>query len=213
MESVWRTSTKRKRPTWVAIITLIAALAGFISYAGLGTASADEPVCAAAVKCAPNAQLPDDDTLKRALDTGPNQAYFWSGRVDGNSVQDQAIAIAESRGGTTIEGLLERADVTMPEYAPGDTTSEDAWEKVSEYYADGASGVVHVVMGTQLRENNIFETKELPALKANGLVVQVVKVDAQTGEDVEVLYERSGPPTDDDDSDSDSGDDNDNGSS
>ncbi len=202
MKSVRQIGVRHKRSALVAVLALIAALIGLISYAGIGTASADEPSCDA-VRCSSDATLPDEDTLKRALDTGPNQAYFWTGRNDGVSVMDRADEIAVSHGGTTLEGRIERAGITMPEYDPNNTATHEAWAKVSELYAQGASGVAYVVMGEEVRENTVFLTKELPALQANGLVVQVVKIDARTGEEVEVLYERSGPPTDDDDDDSD----------
>ncbi len=213
MESIWL-RTQRKRSSWVVVLALIAALLGFASYPNLGTALADEPSCSV-VECSSDATLPDDDTLKRALDTGPNQAYFWTGWDDnGGSAETKALAFATNNGGTTLEGALDRADITMPQYEQRDPTSIEVWEKASRIFAEQASGITYVVVDKNTRDTNVFVTKELPALQANGLVMQVVRLDPQTGEQAEVLYERSDPPTDGDDDGNDNGDDdNDNGSS
>jgi hypothetical protein len=62
----------------------------------------------------------------------------------------------------------------------------DAWYEASRAFADGAGGTVHVV---PLRPGNIWETVELPALKANDKVTKIIKINPDTGAET-ILFSR-----------------------
>jgi len=50
------------------------------------------------------------------VSTKRNTAFFWSGRTEGVGGQDIAREIAEARGGTTLEKLLDDRKITMPKW-------------------------------------------------------------------------------------------------
>ena len=51
---------------------------------------------------------------------------------------------------------------------------------MSAEYAKQVSGEVRAVIGKQLRPNNIWETKELPALIDNAKVTKITTIDPAT---------------------------------
>lgn len=133
------------------------------------------------------------DLGKSVVQTNPNEAIFWSGRTNGVGGIDIAKQIANKFQGKTLESLLESRQITMPLYDPTVAPSVQAWVDISTELAKNAIGEVRAVLGSQLRPQNIWETYELPALKANPNVTRITSVDPATGK-VTVIYERSATP-------------------
>lgn len=114
------------------------------------------------------------------LQTEPDTAFFWSGKTAGVGGDQVAATVAKSRHGKTLEMLIEERGIKMPDWDPKNPAVKKAWEDVSSEYAKGASGEVRVVLGANLRPGNIWQTRELPALKANGAVTRITAIDPQT---------------------------------
>jgi hypothetical protein len=74
------------------------------------------------------------------------------------------------------------------EFDAEDPVGVEAWVDVSRRFAEGASGEARVVLG-QTRPGNIWETVQLPALRANPKVTRIVAIDAATGAET-VIFER-----------------------
>jgi hypothetical protein len=121
------------------------------------------------------------DEIRHLLKTEKSAAFFWSGRTSkGIGVQQDAMRIAESNGGTTLEMLLEKRNIKLPDWDASNPEVVKIWEDVSAEYAKQVSGEVKVVLGKQLREGNVWQTKELPALKSNPDVTKIITVDPET---------------------------------
>ena len=135
---------------------------------------------------APNAQVWVDPLgLNKCCEnskvkTEPNTAFFWSGRTDGIGGQHIAADIAKSNGGTTLEMLIEARKIIMPKWDQNNQASIKAWEDISSEYATCASGTVTGVIGKNLRPGNIWENRELPALKNNPNITKIVIIDPKT---------------------------------
>ena len=112
--------------------------------------------------------------------TEPNTAFFWSGRTDGIGGQHIAADIAKSNGGTILEMLIEARKIIMPTWDQNNQASIKAWEDISSEYATCASGTVTGVIGKDLRPGNIWENRELPALKNNPNIKKIVIIDSKT---------------------------------
>lgn len=121
------------------------------------------------------------DEVTPLLKTKPNEAFFWSGRTNGIGGQDIALSIAKNKGGITLEGLISRNKIKMPEWNPNDAVAVKAWEDVSAAYANQVSGEVRAVIGRDLRPGNIWENVELPRLKENPNVTKITTIDPETG--------------------------------
>lgn len=122
----------------------------------------------------------DIESIAPLLHTEPNKAFFWSGKTDGIGGAEIALQIAQERGGTTLEGLIEAHQIQMPLWDINNPSSIKVWEDVSAEYARQVSGEVFAVVGTQLREGNIWETVELPRLMGNHNVTKITKIDPVT---------------------------------
>ncbi|WKX76165.1 PAAR-like protein [Zobellia laminariae] len=120
------------------------------------------------------------EALEQALKTEPDTAFFWSGRTNGVGGQDVALDIAKSRGGTTMEGIMDANNVKMPDWDIAKPESIKAWEDASAMYAKGVSGEVRAVVGNKLRPNNIWENVELPRLMKNPDVTKITTIDPVT---------------------------------
>lgn len=94
--------------------------------------------------------------------------------------QKPCLEIAKSQGGTTLEGLIGSKGIKMPEWDINNPASVKAWEDISAEYASQVSGKVRAVVGAQLRPGNIWETVELPRLKANKNVKEIITIDSKT---------------------------------
>jgi hypothetical protein len=127
------------------------------------------------------AEAPDLRIIRSRVATKPNTAFFWSGRSNGIGGQKIAQQIAESRGGTTLEGLIAKNHIDMPDFNKNDPTSVQAWKDISSEFAEGVSGDVSAVVGKDLLPGNIWENVELPALKQNPNVTRITVIDPETG--------------------------------
>ena len=85
----------------------------------------------------------------------PDEAFFWSGRTEGEGGEKRAAEIASSRGGTTLEMLIEKNNIKMPEWDASNPIHVAEWGAMSEAYAKNASGKVYAVIGNELREGNV----------------------------------------------------------
>uniref|UniRef100_UPI0026107563 hypothetical protein n=1 Tax=uncultured Chryseobacterium sp. TaxID=259322 RepID=UPI0026107563 len=123
------------------------------------------------------------------LKTEPNEAFFWSGRTNGIGGQEIALEIAISKNGTTLEGLIDKHKIPMLEWDSSNAKSVKQWEGVSEKYAQQVSGDVRAVIGESLRKGNVWETKELPALKDNVNVKRIITIDPVSKKEL-VIFKR-----------------------
>ena len=118
--------------------------------------------------------------------TDPDTAFFWSGRSyrpDKSYISagpDVAADIARSRGGTTLETLIEERGIKMPDWDASNSASVKAWEDISREYAEGVSGEVRAIVGNSLREGNIWQNVELPRLQSNPLVTKITEIEPLT---------------------------------
>ncbi|HFI0466355.1 TPA: hypothetical protein ACGOY9_001827 [Streptococcus suis] len=131
----------------------------------------------------------DVSLIKDRLKTEPGTAFFWSGRTDGIGGMDVAKDIAKSRGGVTLESTIEDTNIIMKDWNIEDTSTIDAWERASDVYAEQVTGEVRAVVGSELREGNIWENIELPRLKNNPKVTKITTIDPKTGLET-VIFER-----------------------
>lgn len=116
-----------------------------------------------------------------AVKTGPNQAFFWSGRTGGVGGEHVAKQVATAHGGTTLELQLEKNGVVMPPWDPNNPKAVKEWEEISKAYAQQACGLTRGVIGQELRPGNIWETREKGALMDNPSVTQIDTIDPKTG--------------------------------
>jgi RHS repeat-associated protein len=114
------------------------------------------------------------------VSTLPSTAFFWSGRTAGVGGEKVAANIAASRGGVTLEMLLEKRNIKMPAWDQSSRVSMDAWKTISRRYAEGVSGDVRAVVGEELRAGNVWENVELPRLSKNHSVTSIVQIDPAT---------------------------------
>jgi hypothetical protein len=194
--------TQNKRRAIGAAITAVLAAFGLIAYLNVGTASADESTCTPLTGfeqplCDADAAPPSEEELSDALQTNRDSAVFWTGRVNGQSVEQRAADFADSFNGTTLEQALLRAEIVMPVFADRTKEAVEAWELASTLFAEQASGTAFVVMGPELRPGNVFETLEFPALKTNPDIERVVRVDAETEQETEIFNRDENDPGED----------------
>jgi Possible hemagglutinin (DUF637)/Hemagglutinin repeat len=116
-----------------------------------------------------------------AFTTEVDRAVFWSGKTSGVGGVDVACTVATACGGTTLEQLMASKGIALPAWDVSDPVVVGAWQSASKSFAEGASGSVIAVVGKNLRPGNVWETIELPALKANANVIQITVVDHATG--------------------------------
>lgn len=126
---------------------------------------------------------------KSVVATNPNEAVFWSGKTDGTGGVEAAKPIASRTGGQTLEQLIESRGISMPAYDPTVPSSVQAWQDLSREFARNASGDVTVVLGSQLRPLNIWQTIEFPELMRNPAVSRVISIDPKTKVE-KILFQR-----------------------
>lgn len=127
-----------------------------------------------------NAVVKNVDEIKHLLKTETNTAFFWSGKTNGIGGADKALDIAKTKGGTTLEGIIDSKGIKMPEWDFNNPQSMKMWEDVSASYANQVSGEVKAVIGNKLRPDNIWENVELPRLKDNLNVSKITTIDPVT---------------------------------
>ena len=84
--------------------------------------------------------------------------------------------------GSTLEALLEKYKIVMPEFNDKIPSVVKLWEDVSALYANQVIGEVRAVLGKNLRLGlgNIWETVELLRLKKNSNVTKIYIIDPET---------------------------------
>ena len=117
--------------------------------------------------------------ISNKLKTPKDTAFFWSGNTDGVGGKEKAIQIAKSKGGTTLEKLTSDREIVMPNWEEG-TLAQEKWKFTSAEYARQASGKVYVVLGESVRADSVWLTYELPTLKQNPNVSQIIRIDPKT---------------------------------
>ncbi|MCK0158807.1 hypothetical protein MWU65_16570 [Cellulophaga sp. F20128] len=112
-----------------------------------------------------------------ALKTEKNTAFFWSGKTNGIGGEAKALEIANSFGGTTLEKTLKNNSISLPSFSK--ETSE-IWKQVSEEYTKKVSGKIRVVLGQNINPLGVWTTIELPTLKNNLNVTEIIAIDPVT---------------------------------
>jgi len=105
---------------------------------------------------------------------------------EGARIADMYVA---QNGGATLERVLVQKGIVLPVYDSANPVSVQAWKDASKALADGASGNVKVILGDSVSPSGIWNTIELPALKANTKVSKVIAVDIKTGRET-ILFKR-----------------------
>ena len=127
-----------------------------------------------------------------AFATNSGEAVFWSGKTNGVGGGDTAGCIATACGGTTLEQLMVSKGITLPAWDASNPSVVAVWQDASKSFAQGASGDVNAVLGSTLRPGSVWETVELPALKANPNVTSITTIDPATGSKT-VIFTRTPP--------------------
>lgn len=131
--------------------------------------------------------LPSKDELRLLTRTERDSAFYWSGQTaDGIGVGPEdsmlAEAIASESGGQTLEQTLRANGVDpTPVWNPQDPEVIRFWEEASAAFAENASGDVRAVIGSNLREGNVWQTVEVPRLIDNPEVTSISQLDPDTG--------------------------------
>ncbi len=126
--------------------------------------------------------------LSSKLRTKADGALFWSGKTEGVRASTVSESYAQKYNSTTLESLLDKNGIEMPEWDIHNSKSVEAWEAASRDFASKASGTVRVVLGKESRPGGgVWDNVEYPALKANPKVTDIIAVDPKTGVE-RVLY-------------------------
>lgn len=123
------------------------------------------------------------------LKTNINESFFWSGKTDRIGGEFIALEIAKSKKGITLEGLLEKNSIPILKWDIKSIKSLRQWTAISKKYAELVSGEVRAVIGKRLRNENIWESRELPALKANPNVTKITIIDPKTKKE-KIIFKR-----------------------
>jgi hypothetical protein len=116
------------------------------------------------------------------VSTPPNGATFWSGRTaDGTSLRESAEATADGVTIVTIEQTpggrhFDELDLYGPNPPVTVAQADAVWARLSERYAEGASGTVTAYVHNP-RPHSIWAEHELPALEKNPNVTGITVVD------------------------------------
>lgn len=111
--------------------------------------------------------------------TAPNKALFWSGLGRGGEKIATEVAVKQKK--TTLEQLIKKNDLNMPTWGAANPKSVEAWQNASKSFVEGASGQVKVVTGDKMRSGSIWGKFELPALKSNPNVSEIIQIDSASG--------------------------------
>jgi hypothetical protein len=80
----------------------------------------------------------------------------------------------------TLETTIEGQGIKMPAFDINNPNAVEVWQKASAAYAKQASGEVKAIVSANLRPTSIWNTVELPALKANPNVTKIIVIDPET---------------------------------
>ncbi|MDR1461152.1 MAG: hypothetical protein LBI78_05855 [Campylobacteraceae bacterium] len=80
-----------------------------------------------------------------------------------------------------IETFAKNNGINLPAFDSANQATVQAWKEASRAYAKGAQGTVRVVLGDSVKPTSFWNTIELPALKANPKVTEIIQVDPKTG--------------------------------
>jgi len=94
---------------------------------------------------------------------------------------EEAARIARSMGGTTLEDLNRTRGFGMPAWDPNDANVAEGWWLLSARYAASASGTVRFIAGPGGRADSTWNLLELPTLKTNPDVTQIIQIDPKSG--------------------------------
>jgi len=149
----------------------------------------------------------DIEKCRECFKTEPDQAYFWHDQTNGIGGADNAAKIARENGGKTLEMVMkENKDKLIECGAPYDEDTgqfimqdEEFADICSKTFAQEASGVVHVIAGTDKRPEQLgkstFERVEYDELVNNAAVNgTAIVIDPYTGyETGKIVFDRSRP--------------------
>jgi hypothetical protein len=111
------------------------------------------------------------------VSTARDTAFIWTNMAD-----SEASTLAESMGGTTLEGALRSRGVVMPPWGSDDPVANEAWIMASARYAASASGRVRALVGPQgIRHGSVFNLMELPTLRRNVKVTEIIQIETTSG--------------------------------
>ncbi|MET7784041.1 GDSL-type esterase/lipase family protein [Streptomyces sp. NPDC005388] len=135
---------------------------------------------------APNvnaADIPTQDQVRAALASGPANNLFWTGRIgscqsEDDSVKKMVEEYARQRHQKTLEMRLADAGLKMPPFDTPDNNAKEIWRFASAEFARQTSDQAWVVKGKCVRDDNTWETRELPELKQSGKVKCIWQIDA-----------------------------------
>ena len=113
----------------------------------------------------------------KQLKTENSTSFFWSGKSNGIGGMDIAANIAKKNGGATLEMVLEREGIILPEFNILDSTAVEIWQNASAVYAKQVSGHVRAIVGSNVNPKGVWLTIELPALKNNPNVTKITLID------------------------------------
>jgi RHS repeat-associated protein len=117
----------------------------------------------------------------------PDTTITFSGSTNGVRAGMRALEMANGTESWTLEKLLAARGITAPRYDPSNPESVSFWNWASYYYALEAQGTVRAVVGTQIRDDAIWTTIELPTLLNNPNVTRIVTIDPATGAETTIL--------------------------
>ena len=152
----------------------------------------------------------DIDAHKDCFKTNPDAAYFWHGQTDGIGGQNNAMEIASQNNGKTLEMCmlenrdeLEDAGVRFRDnsngtvdisYGSNEEENNRFWDDCSKSFAEQASGNIHVIDGSDPRQNGqsekeypcVYNRLEHPTLEQNEDVNSITHIDPKSQEATEV---------------------------
>lgn len=88
-----------------------------------------------------------------------------------------------------MESTFDSKKIVMPKWGFSKPSSMEAWDLASGAYAEQVSGEIRSVVGSELRQGNIWENIELPKLKDNPNVTKITTIDPKTGIE-KIIFER-----------------------
>lgn len=142
--------------------------------------------------------MPSDEDIFNALTQEPlSGRFFWTGRTgacrgEEDSIKGLAEFLATDINHTTMEVMLRKARVNMPSFASS-PEARAKWQYAAQVYAQNAATTAYVLKGKCVRDGNVWDTIEFPALRAGGTnssVDCVFEISSERALIVELLWQR-----------------------